>query len=124
MLISAALFLAVATIPSPTSERDQLRQSEHMYWRAINTQQIDLWMGKEEVWRLTVSPNCPAWPTGNLTLVTRKGHFKRQQSIVANASDSCRLMRIEPQPGSANHSLPTLKVLTVDVNSPKGNNKP
>ncbi|WP_373973880.1 hypothetical protein NT239_09440 [Chitinibacter sp. SCUT-21] len=123
MLISATLALAVATAATPVAERDQLRQSEHMYWRAINATQFDLWLGKEEAWRLTVSALCPAWPSTHLTLITQQGHLKRQQEIIAKASAQCRLLRIEPLPSNADHTLPIQKVITVDAAKLKGNNK-
>lgn len=123
MLISATLALAVATVTTPIAERDQLRQSEHMYWRTINATQFDLWLGKEEAWRLTVSPQCPPWPSEHLTLLSQQGHLKRQQEIVAKANGQCRLLRIEPLPSNADHTLPKQKVITVDAGKLKGNNK-
>jgi hypothetical protein len=125
MLISA-LVLAVSTMASPIpAERDQLRLAEHMYWRSVNAQQIDVWLGKEEVWRFTVSPTCPAWPaSGPLTLATRQGHFKRHHTLLPNRSDACRLLHIEPTPANVDRTVPNQKIMTVEVGSAKGNNKP
>lgn len=125
MLLSSSLLLALLTATAAPVERTQLRQSEHMYWRAINAHQFDLWLGKEEVWRLSTSTSCPALPTeGKLNLLTEHGRFKTQQRIFPAQPDPCHLLSITPLPSNADHTLPANQIIPIEVHGTKGNNKP
>ncbi|WP_273429270.1 hypothetical protein [Chitinibacter tainanensis] len=123
MMISTLFWLALGSSSPVPPPREQLRPAEKMYWRVVSAQQIDLWLGTEEAWRLTMSSDCPAWPNKELQVQLVQGHIQAHQPLLVGLKNSCIIRDIRPIPANANRQLPSLPARGLESGHGRSNNK-
>lgn len=112
--------LLVTGIASQAGWREQIRLPAHAHWQIAPSGQVEVWTGKQEAWRLTLSSACPSPKAGQtLILLTRKGHLQTGQAIFPGADKRCTLISIEPSLVD-NRSMPETAVQRLEA-GPSGN---
>lgn len=107
--------LLVTGIASQAGWREQIRLPAHAHWQVTPSGQVEIWTGKQEAWRLTLSSGCPSPKPGQtLTLLARKGHLQTRQPIFPAADKRCTLIGIEPSP-VAGRTMPDAAVIRLEA---------
>lgn len=95
----ATACLAGFCIPAAegASARMQIRASQLFGWQPINTEQLLIWTGKEEVWRLSIANGCTALSKArSIAVTTDRRHISAGRDSVRAGGQECVIREIAP----------------------------
>lgn len=79
------------------SARMQIRASQLFGWQPINSEQLLIWTGKEEVWRLSIANGCPSLSkVRSIAVTTDRRHISAGRDAVRAGDQECVIREIAP----------------------------
>ncbi|UXY15961.1 DUF6491 family protein [Chitiniphilus purpureus] len=126
LLITLTLSVLAPAASARPQERQQLRLPSALRWRPAAPDQVLLWTGREEVWRLHLQAGCRVLPSrGGLGFTVRHGHFKAGRDRIRAVAGACRVERITaapPSPRQGSAGMPTFVAWRIEVSAHAKNN--
>lgn len=99
LIVFACIVLSGFYIPSSesASARTQIRASQLFGWQPINTAQLLIWTGKEEVWQLSIANGCTTLTkVRSISVTTDRRHISIGRDVVRVGDQECVIREIGP----------------------------